>query len=351
MKMIKKKINSSLVANLYEKYTGPEVAKKLRVSKSFVYRRLRKLNVKIRNNSAAQKFRLMYHKIEGRPKIKVKTPTTNSEKISEAYVIGALMGDGYITKHMARLCVTQKDFMLEFAKCIKNAYGVSPSKKEYKKYGRKNVFVCTTHRALVSKRIIKLTNNMSKIPNFVLNGNKNVKGAFIRGFADSEGSVDVTNNRHQIVITQKGTKRLESLQNLLLSLSIQSKIYKKSSNANHLVVSLLRNLKKFKEIVGFSIAYKNQKLKEAIDYLEKINVSDLYWKVLRSRINADKSSQKLANKLGLKPATFRSWVTNRRVPRQIKKDLEYNLVPKDYESLRRRFRVLPKVKQIKHLHH
>jgi len=183
---------------------------------------------------------------------------------------------------------------------------------------------------------------MSKIPSFVCRGNKGVRGAFIRGFADSEGSVDDTNNRHQIVITQKGTERLESVRKLLSNLSIQSKIYKKKSDSNHLVISLFENLKKFENIIGFSINYKKQKLRTAVEFLGEINLSNLYWEALRRRIKSDKSSERLAKELGLKFGTFKSWISSRRIPRQIKKDIEFGKVPKDYKILRDHFKFLPK---------
>ena len=118
--------------------------------------KLRKMNIPIRNNFEAQKFRLRYHKVEGRPKNKIEIPTTKPEKISEAYVIGVLMGDGYLTKNLIRLKVTQKDFMWEFAKHVKTAYKIPPHIKEYEE---KNIFVCTVYSVLLSKRIIELTKN------------------------------------------------------------------------------------------------------------------------------------------------------------------------------------------------
>jgi intein/homing endonuclease len=191
--------------------------------------------------------------------------------------------------------------------------------------------------------MIKLTNNKSKIPNFVIYGSEKIKGAFIKGIADSDGSVDDTRNRRQIVITQKDTKQLEAFKNLFLSLFIQSEIYEKTNNSSHLVISLLRNLKRFNEIVGFSIAYKKEKLEKGIDYLEKTNKSNFYWESLQKRINSIESSEKIATEMCLKPGTFRSWISGRRLPRQIKKDIAYGWVPENYENLRKRFKFLPKV--------
>lgn len=329
----------SSIKKLYGRYSGPEIARKLGISKSTVYRKLRKLNIEVRSNYEAQKSRLKYHKIEGRPRNRIKIPSTRLEKISESYIIGSMFGDGYLDKFMLRLGVTQREFMLTFAKNIKIAYGILPSIKEYRKA---NLFICTVNSASVSERISKLTKNKSVIPIFVTNDNKEIKGAFLRGFADSEGCVDTTNNRHQIVISQKNIKLMRDVKSLLWSLLIQSKIYKKENDQEHLVISLLRNVRLFNKFVGFSIPYKIRKLRDTVNYLEKIDVSGFYWDSLRKNIDG-KSTREIALDKGIKYRTVLSWLNNRRIPRQIKKDIEYCYIPNDYEILRKHFKFLPKI--------
>jgi len=262
-----------------------------------------------------------------------------SEKIYEAYAIGALMGDGYLAKRMVRLKVTQKNFMKEFAKCIQKTYKIIPHIKE-----DKNLFICTVHRVLLAKRLNKLTDGGSKIPSFIINGNDRLKASFLKGFADAEGSIDDTNHKHQIVITQKNRELLEKIQELLLSLRIQSKIYKKTNNPDQLVISIIRNLKKFNKLIGFSINYKKKKLQSIINYLEKLNTHpEIYWGVLHEWKNKTTTQTKLAKKFGLKEGTLKSWLKGRRIPNQIKKDLNYGWVPKNYSEFRRYFKFLPKV--------
>jgi len=65
MIMKRKNVNPQMIADLYEKFTGPEIARKLKISKFTVYKKLRQMNTHIRNQIEAQKFRLRYHKIKG----------------------------------------------------------------------------------------------------------------------------------------------------------------------------------------------------------------------------------------------------------------------------------------------
>lgn len=323
--------------------TGVEIAEKLGISKTTVYNKLRKVNVKIRNNKEAQKFAYFRGRFNNNNHPKpIAYPRSIKEKVAEAYAIGAVMGDGYVSSKAVRLKVTRKDFRDGFARCIKTAYHFQPNIRE-----KGNIYVCDVCRILVAKRIRCLTEDLKEVPNFVMDGSQKIKAGFIKGFSDAEGCFDDSHNKRQIVITQKDTKILERIQKLLLDLKIQSIIYRKTKNPDQLVISLLRNLRRYKDMISFDIGYKEKKLRKAIEYLDNYAYdTNAYWNCLRKWEEYETSFRNLARILNIKWGTIRSWIRGVRMPRQIKKDIQYKDVPKDYGKLQREFSFLPKISKI-----
>src|SRR3989338_3910032 len=125
----------------------------------------------------------------------VHIPETYDEISNEAEIMGIMLGDGYLGPGYARLKVIDKDFIENFSKLISDTYKIEAPiiKKDY--------YECYVYNKSLRKRFKELLPNKN-IPDFVLNGDSNTKARFIRGFSDSEGCVDCTNHRRQIVITQ-----------------------------------------------------------------------------------------------------------------------------------------------------
>jgi len=335
-----KYISSYLTGKLYRKLTGVEIAEKLGVSKNTIYKKLRQAGIRIRDRVEAQRFAYFRGRLKGGSPKLIHFPHSIKEKTEEAYIIGSVMGDGCLYGGNVRLKVTQKEFRDKFARAIKNAYCVVP---KFRKEG--DAFICDVHRVLVMRRIKELTKNLKEIPTFIINGNQRIKANFIKGFADAEGSMDDSGNKRQIVITQDNTKILEGIQELLLDLGIQSTIYHKTNNSDQLVISLLRNLKKYMHLINFTISYKKRKLANAIKYLKKCTYdTNIYWSCLRRYIDKENSFRSLARDFDISWGIARAWIRGARIPRQIKKDFEYGIVPKDYEGLRKTLSFLPKIK-------
>lgn len=158
--------------------------------------------------------------------------------------------------------------------------------------------------------------------------------------------MEVMYNRRQIVLTQANKKILLQIKLLLFDLGIQSKYIEKRFGSDKLIISLLENLEKYYNLIGFSIRYKQEKLKEAVDYLKrcKSHEKEKYWEVLRHWVKSKKSLRSSAKEMGLNWETYRVWIYGRKMPCQIKKDIEYGLVPEDYEILREQYEFLPLVK-------
>ena len=269
----------------------------------------------------------------------IEVPQTYEELLDEAEIVGIMLGDGHLRSDRGyiRLRVRELDFCLHFAALIKRTYGIdAPVDDKY-------YYNCYAYSTLLAKRLAKLTKNNAQIPEFVLKGDKNIKARFIRGFSDSEGSVDVIYNRRQIVITQADTALLEKIKRLLWDIGIQSKVLRKKFGSDKLIISLLENLEKYQELVGFSIGYKSKKLAEAVEYLKKCKSYDKqqYWGALRYNLNCRKSLRAAARDLNIVWETYRSWIYGRKMPMQIKRNIEFGLVPEDYEDLREQYSFLP----------
>jgi intein/homing endonuclease len=272
----------------------------------------------------------------------IKCPTSYEDTLNESEIIGIMLGDGHITpdNRSIRLRVRELDFAKNFKTLIESTYGIfAPLDNKY-------YYNCYAHSTLLTQRIINLTKRNKEIPEFVLNGTNEIKARFLRGFFDSEGSFDTIYNRRQIVLTQNNQKMLLQIQKLLFDINIQSKYVTKRTGSDKLIISLLENLKKYGCLVGFAIEYKREKLREAISYLEKCKPHDKekYWDVLRHWLNTKKSLRGSAKERLINWETYRSWVYGMKIPCQIKKDIEWGLVPEDYDILREKYSFLPKIK-------
>lgn len=289
---------------------------------------------------------MIVHKSVKRPRLlkKIEYPNSYEEILNEAEIMGILLGDGHIMHNdrSIRLRFRELDFCKNFKNLIEKTYGIeAPIDNKY-------YYNCYGHSTLLTQRIIKLTRHNKEIPEFVFKGDGNIKARFLRGFFDAEGSVDVIYNRRQIVLTQNNKEMLLQIKSLLFDISIQSKYVEKRVGSDKLIISLLENLEKYYDLIGFSIKYKQEKLEEAIDYLKKYKTheKEKYWEILRHWINSKKSLRGSAKEMGLNWETYRVWIYGMKMPRQIKKDIEYGLVPEDYEKLREQYEFLPLVKSL-----
>lgn len=272
---------------------------------------------------------------------KIEYPITYGDILNESEIIGIMLGDGHITHddRSIRLRVRELDFCWHFKNLIEKTYGIeAPLDNKY-------YYNCYAHSTLLAQRINKLTNHNKEIPEFVLKGDNKIKARFLKGFFDSEGSVDVIYNRRQIVLTQDNKKMLLQIKSLLFDLGIQSKYFKKNFGSDKVIISLLENLEKYYNLIGFSIKYKQEKLKQAVYYLKKCKAheKEKYWEVLRHWLASQRSLRSSAKEMNMHWETYRSWIYGMKMPCQIKMDIGYGLVPEDYEKLREQYEFLPLV--------
>lgn len=205
------------------------------------------------------------------------------------YVLGVLVGDGFLDKNSVGLNVKDKDFALTFKKNFEIAF---------KKQGKLH-FYNGLWRVLFHSR--SLVNLLKQIDYHIISSTtEKVKCAFLKGFFDSEGSVyfrakyGVRNRKIELAV--KDYELLSFCKNLLEELSIKTrKIDKRFRNVRLIKNRILppmyyfrfslrenkNNFIRFQNLIGFSIERKQEELNRLINsyfiYRSK-------WKNLREKV-------------------------------------------------------------------
>lgn len=247
-----------------------------------------------------------------------------------AYVIGALYGDGCFAhkdiKGRIHFGSSDIEFVNIMANFINDIFGLTISVR-VDRLSAKNKkwkdFYSFSSRKLyknVGKYDWKLT---KKIPNFVKCGKSEVKAAFIRGFFDAEGSVDlhsfkrkdgrVQTIRH-VKCFSNDTELLKEVKLLLTSFKIDSKVFH-SKNPNYcLVIWNNRSLRIYQNAMGFNLERKSIALKKAIESYKQIqtrwNLED-YENVMTLRkqgLGALKIKRRLSSSNNIPLPTIESWI-------------------------------------------
>lgn len=113
----------------------------------------------------------------------------------KAYHYGVMLGDGFFSKtkngFYIMLKVIDKDFVTFWRNCIERMYGKQYSIYEMKpeKETRQKCYLCKVYGKDKVDEVEELTHNRTEIPNFVFDGDKEVKKSFIQGLMDSEGYI------------------------------------------------------------------------------------------------------------------------------------------------------------------
>jgi intein-encoded DNA endonuclease-like protein len=142
-----------------------------------------------------------------------------------AYVIGAKLGDGYVTKggqlikgyNKVRIGLKVKDreFAEEFGRCLAKILGRRPIKSRYRKSLRR--YAIEVHSQTLYE-LLKKPVDLNRLKKYIEHCER-CTAAFLRGFADSEGSV---NNRGHIRIYNTDRGLLEYVKDLLKRPGIES---------------------------------------------------------------------------------------------------------------------------------
>jgi intein/homing endonuclease len=108
-----------------------------------------------------------------------------------AYLVGVYMGDGWIIKNsknkVFRLKAKDLDFVEKCQINLEKIFGFKPEIKIHK--SQPNMNVIYLYSTDFADFLIKITNNKTKIPDWIWNASKKIQKQFIVGLMDSDGSM------------------------------------------------------------------------------------------------------------------------------------------------------------------
>jgi len=238
---------------------------------------LLKMGFNISVNTLSQWF---YHsKKPGKPWAKNQIPES-AKKLTEekAYILGVLAGDGYFSYGSKRrkypgtigLSATDKEFVDEFAGCLRHVYGLEPSRftKGKKAHNRKLSHVAEIYSVEVAKDMFSYGVNFGSkswmVPETIKEAPSEIKRSYLRGFFDSEGTVYFREDGDRYIAAfSTNLEGLKEIGKLLTDIEIE---YKISQEVWYYKIKISKrgNLRKFAELVGFTIKRKMQKLEQAL---------------------------------------------------------------------------------------
>jgi intein-encoded DNA endonuclease-like protein len=201
-----------------------------------------------------------------------------------AYVIGVKMGDASMSvnknhNYMVKLKVIDKDFAVEFSRCLSVILGRNPPRVNWheKTHAWRTELSSLLLQNFLGQDLRALTSTIEHCAD--------CKGAFLRGFFDSEGSI----SGRSLLVYNGDLDKLEFVCLLLSSLgisttgphlrgksggmvSIKGKLYHVNKNQYYVYVRA-KSLRAFRDSVGFMISRKKDHLQDALLNLVKRRIS------------------------------------------------------------------------------
>jgi intein-encoded DNA endonuclease-like protein len=274
----------------HERLKAYELARSLQREKGWGYIRIRReLLERGYNISLGTVSGWLYHwKKAGRPS---PTPIPESAKKltkEKAYILGVLAGDGSICRGIHRLdlskidlSVTDEEFAREFVRCLKKIYRVRPS--VYKRANnhlsilrgreirtKKPIYEACLRSVKAVEDLLSYSVSFKtedwRIPEVIKRAPPEIKGSYLRGFFDSEGTAALHMNEgcRYVYAFSKNMEGLKEVKNLLADIGIECKIFQQKSGLYGIILSGRKNIKRFAEFVGFTIKRKMQKLEHGL---------------------------------------------------------------------------------------
>ena len=219
------------IPNLYESgLSSWEVAKKFNTSHSNILHHLKRLNIRTRDRSSAAKEGVRAGRIIIK---KHKIPENLSLNQDLAYILGVLVGDGYMDYSNKRrayhigLSAIDKEIVEEFKRALNNFFKIKPT-NEFRK-SRKVNWNDQFITRLCSKEACDFINSIGQfkkdnwiVPELIIAAEDSIKLSFIKGFFDSEGELDKKTGR--VGATSMNLYGLTQISNLLISFNMRNTI-------------------------------------------------------------------------------------------------------------------------------
>lgn len=234
---------------------------------SFLKKLLRIVNLPM-NEVESQIIGIAYNKVL----VKTKLPIFVSSKL--ASLVGHCLGDGHVSRERLKYVNQRKELVEEVINQTRIIFGHSGRKFLY------NGCYCVEFPGIVGRLLgflgVPLGRKVSQefeIPQWIQNGSKKIKSAFLRALFDDEGSV-INNSKYRFLtismykqnnFIESHLKFLNQIRQMLIDLEIKpTKIsFKKNWNDTKeygFRIYSRKSLHNFAKNVGFTHIVKNQKL-------------------------------------------------------------------------------------------
>src|SRR5579884_1258038 len=183
-----------------------------------------------------------------------------------AWLLGALLGDdSYRDTRDGTIDFTNQDEeVLQRFRAILESYNLRVGC--YKAANRKAIRYYVISRPfrqwLLRLGLEYCTACQKRVPEVIFQASAKIKGAFLRGLFDTDGSAGKGSCR-ACRLTTCSLPLARDVQNLFLSVGIVSQVTRSGPNAYHLSISGT-SLPVFQAVVGFSVAYKASRLAELV---------------------------------------------------------------------------------------
>lgn len=237
-----------------------------------------------------------------------------------AYVFGVLCGDGSFisgrSPHL-RLKCADKDFAEAFARHATKVLGRShrPIKSHYSPKEGQYIVTAYVPKSIVPffERHPTKTHNW-RVPSFVLKNDEMI-AKFLRGFADSEGTV-IPHGR--IALYSSNRQGLEQVRAMLTKLGL---VYGKVEiSGDALNICAKRNFKIFHEKIGFSIRRQRERLLKSLEKYGRrrkwIEFHDLERTLYNLYWEKGLSTRQIARRIGVDGSSICRWMKKFGIPRR-----------------------------------
>jgi transcriptional regulator with XRE-family HTH domain len=231
---------------------------------------------------------------------------------SKAYILGVVgPGDGCVGRKELRLTSIDYDFIKEFSKQVREAYGLRP-----------HVYFNKNHRiwyaVVSSKQVAEDVRSFNtsfrekdwKIPSEILFSDKQIKAAYLKGVFDSQGNVNFIENTRNVNLRSYNKSGLKQIQELLLALMIKSSL---SDKGRRLYIYGKDDIENFAKNINFSIKRKTNLLKNLLKSYKRHKTSPKIVQVLLPEMKKLKeiglSYHEIARVINKNQNTSISWTT------------------------------------------
>ena len=229
-----------------------------------------------------------YPKTENQKFLIYKMPSKMTPDL--AFLLGAILAEGYISINKKKrygkigFCNVNKEFIGKFKSSFKKLFPNCPIyelTRDPVSYGKKKFIsleICSLQIVKFLENLgLKIVSSQEKeVPQIIFHSTKKSVAAFLRGFAEGDGSIFISKHRKkqskqksiELVLISGSEKLLRELQIILLRFGIDSFLrFEQSKKLWRLFIRGHDNLNLFKEQIGFV----SKEKRERLEALSKLN--------------------------------------------------------------------------------